>query len=67
MAEYHISTLIVNGVAFKSEQPLNLNGAVKLARKFEKQGYVFYIDEKISENHYEIRSLSELEKLLEKQ
>ena len=56
----------MNGVAFKSEQPLNLDEVVKLARKFKKQDYLFHINEKVSENHYEMRLLSELEKLLEK-
>lgn len=66
MDKYYINLLIIHGIAFKSEWPLELTEAVKLAREFRLRGYVFHIDEKI-DGRYEHRDLSDLEKLLKKQ
>jgi hypothetical protein len=63
-AEYYISTVIIKGVAFKSQQPLELPEVVKLARELNARGYTFHIDKKISDNRYEMRTLSELEQLV---
>lgn len=64
MRKYYISTVIIQGVAFKSEQPFELSEVIRLAREeLNSKGYIFHIDEKISNNKYEMRTLSELEQL----
>ena len=64
MAQYCLSTVIIKGVAFRSEQLFELLEVITLAREFKSRGYIFHIDEKISDNKYETRTLSELEQLV---
>ena len=64
MGEYYISVVMIKGVAFKCEGPLELSQVVKLGRELDSRGYGFHIDEKIADFKYERRTLQELEQML---
>jgi hypothetical protein len=60
MPPYHIPVLVIEGVHFNSNTPLDLLTAIKLAKDFSSKGYKYHLNEEVGSG-YERRTLKQLE------